>query len=284
MGGVELPQGGHNPGIPLTDRPIVGVTLSPLGLPSGEAVYQFGGFGSAVRHAGGVPLFIDPFLDTQALRDLYDLCDAILLPGGIDLDPNNYDQQPLPDVFHQPYEPELDRTDLQLAKWAVADGKPVLGACRGAQVLCVALGGTLWQDLNAQHVTTVDHAGTDIGRAAHEINIVSGSLLGRLTLLRHVRVNSRHHQAARELGAGLRVIAQGPDGVIEAFEGTGKSFVLGVQFHPEALPAKRWSQRIFSGLTSAAREFRQSRGISVGAVAGPQPAPGQPSAPGETLS
>ncbi len=210
---------------------------------------------SAVEAAGGIPLGIPP-LPEDSLRVLYEMCDALLLPGGMDLDPATYGAGPGPEgEVH----PELDRTEMLLTGWARRDRLPLLGICRGAQMLTVALGGTLWRDLPTES-GAVGHGGTE-GEPTrhHDIEITPGSRLHALLGPGPLPVNSRHHQATRTTGENLRVSAQAPDGTPEAIEAAGPDedwFALAVQWHPEELPADHptGSLRLVEGLLRATRE------------------------------
>ncbi|MFF8531489.1 gamma-glutamyl-gamma-aminobutyrate hydrolase family protein [Streptomyces sp. SAS_267] len=215
-------------------EPIIGISLRPWRRPEKtDRWMQSIGYFRAVEASGAVPLGIAPVAES-ALRDLYDLCEALVLPGGMDIAPELYG-----DERHTTTEiqPELDAMELALLRWAEEDGKPVLGICRGAQLLNAAKGGALWQDLPAQRGVS-GHGGDEAGTAFHDIVVAEGSRLRHVTDAGRVLVNSRHHQAVSALGAGLRAVAHAPDGVIEAIEAHGPWFALGVQWHPEELPAE----------------------------------------------
>jgi putative glutamine amidotransferase len=207
---------------------------------------------------GAVPWLI-PLLrdDTETLRCLYERLDGLFLTGGVDVDPANY---------HEPRhercgvtDPDRDWTELTLIRWAVADHKPVLGVCRGIQILNVAAGGTLYQDLTAQRPHALKHdyfaPGGNPTRdyLAHEIRPVPGSRLAAVLGSEEVPVNSMHHQGIKDLAPGLAPTAFAPDGLIEGVEGRNGRFLLGVQWHPEELadgdPAMR---RLFTAFLAAA--------------------------------
>jgi putative glutamine amidotransferase len=224
-----------------------------------------------VTAAGGVPLAVPP-LPEQPLRRLYELCDGLLLPGGRDLDPAGYDD-PADDAWatwhdaahedvplDEPH-PELDGVELTLARWARKDRLPVLGICRGLQVLNVALGGTLWTDLGRQR--DVAHVGPPDGPATtlvHDVDVVPGTRLAATLGPRRVTVNSRHHQAVRELGAGLAVAATAADGTVEAVESADPGwFALAVQWHPEELVEDGATNALGHGLVGAAADGATSR-------------------------
>jgi putative glutamine amidotransferase len=199
----------------------------------------------AVAAAGGVPLLLPLLEDLQALRVLYERIDGLLLAGGNDLEPAHYGEEPLPQLG--PTDPPRDQIELPLARWAIAEGKPLLGICRGIQVINVALGGTLYQDIAAQHTDGLAHTGSsdrqDWAHMAHELRLAPDSQLAELFGSTTLATNSLHHQALKTLAPGLRPVGWAPDGVVEAIEGGNGQFLIGVQCHPEALQAQadpRW--------------------------------------------
>lgn len=190
----------------------------------------------AVTDAGAAPIIIPLQLDEATLRVIYDSLDGIFLPGGEDLDPERYgeDQHELLGAI----DPERDRTELMLARWALDDGKPLLAICRGMQLLNVVNGGSLYQDIRALRDGSEKHdyfpPQFERVRISHEVQIQPDSRLSRIygpTTL----VNSMHHQSIKTLGRGCHAIAWATDGVVEALEVNGHPFALGVQWHPEEL-------------------------------------------------
>jgi putative glutamine amidotransferase len=231
-------------------------------------------FIDAVVKAGGYPFQIPVTQDLNHLRALYDVADCILLTGGNDdVDPSLYGEALCVDYDHQcmwSTNPVLDRMEIALCQWAYADEKPVFGVCRGMQVMNVALGGSLYQDLPMQKGVNHDHFlrgdSQTLTRLAHEIIIEPQSVLGKLLGVSTLWVNSMHHQAVKELGRGLRAVAHSPEGVIEAIEVVeGQQFFLGVQSHPEILCVERdnrW-QTCFDALIDAAQRNEHSVGTSL---------------------
>jgi putative glutamine amidotransferase len=202
-----------------------------------------------VVRARGVPLLIPLVGDTTVLRCLYDQCAGLLLSGGNDVDPALYHAAPLPRTSN--ICPARDTQELQLLAWALADDKPILGICRGMQLINVALGGSLHQDVAADVPAARDHQSSEhhenFHHIAHHLRIDPASRLAAIIGTRAIDTNALHHQAVNKLGKGLVVTARAEDGVIEALELPGKRFVIGVQSHPEALEATaepRW-QRLF---------------------------------------
>jgi len=189
-----------------------------------------------------------------ALKD----CDGVLLTGGVDVDPVAYgerDRHPTVEVA-----PERDAYELSLAKLAIERDMPLLAICRGAQVLNVAAGGTLIQDIPSQHPATLAHSITEPKTAiAHDINVLPDTCLALLlarpgAALKLIAVNSRHHQSVKDTAPGFVVSATAPDGVIEAIEKPDAKFCVGVQWHPENFWQTGEFNGLFKGLIDAARK------------------------------
>ena len=209
----------------------------------------------AAAAMGAVPVMIPLFdQDPETLRAIYDRIDGLLLAGGVDMEPATYGEAPHPNLGRTDH--ARDQVEMQLARWAVAEGMPVLGLCRGHQVLNVVLGGTLWQDIEAQVEGAMKHdffPGFPRDYLAHEISVEPGTRLHEAAGGAAVKVNSMHHQAIKQLAPGLRVTALAPDGVIEAVEAPGPNFVVGVQWHPEVFePEHESTQRLFQSFVRAA--------------------------------
>ena len=209
----------------------------------------------AVIRAGAAPLLIPMLNDPSLLRTLYASLDGLLLSGGKDVAPVHYGE-----ALHErcdPVPPERDEMELRLARWAVDEGRPLLGICRGIQVLNVALGGSLYQDIEAQipgaekHSWYPDHSR---GHLSHVVLVTPEARLGRTLGATSLSVNSGHHQAVKDVAPGLTVVARAPDGVVEGLEADGHPFAIGVQWHPEELAAgDPRQQRIFDALVDACR-------------------------------
>ncbi len=251
-------------------RPVIGLTTQtlhsidgiPPQLPSSWVMNQR--YFLAATMVGAVPWMI-PLLDDdlETLREIYERLDGVLIPGGVDMDPAQYGEAPHPALGN--LDPARDRVELQLARWAIADGKPVLGLCRGLQVINVACGGSLWQDLAAQRPESHKHdffppAGYAREHLAHEVRVVAGSRLRALVGVDRLPVNSMHHQAVRRLGAGLVASATADDGVVEALEGAGTPFLVGVQWHPEVFEmTDPHTRHLFGSFMAAARDWAGAR-------------------------
>ena len=168
--------------------------------------------------------------------------------------PQEYGEEPIDNL--NIVEPERDRTELTLARWAFDDDLPTLGICRGQQLLNVALGGSLYQDLRHQKVTAVEHSDAD-GRARtalmHGVRLDPESRLAQLIDETSIEVNSLHHQAVKSLAPALRVTGKSDDGVIEAIESRERRFWIAVQWHPEEIDDLAWVRRLFQGFARAAQ-------------------------------
>ena len=235
--------------------PVIG--LPTLAIPAGPKPPRFGINQSYVRAlvaAGCAPALI-PLLDDQdRLRAIYERLDGIVFPGGADVGPEAYGETPIDGL--NVVEPDRDRTELLLARWAFDDDLPTLGICRGQQLLNVALGGTLYQDLRHQGVTQVEHSDAD-GRARtallHRVRLDPDSRLAQLIDETSIDVNSLHHQAVKSAAPELRVTGKSDDGVIEAMESPDRRFLIAVQWHPEEIDDLPWVRRLFQGFAKAAR-------------------------------
>jgi len=212
-------------------------------------------YAEAVRAAGGLPLLL-PHAESQALAALVGMLDGLVITGGaFDVPPELYGEARRPGCG--PAKPARTEAELAVLRAALAAGLPVLGVCGGMQLLAVAQGATLWQDLPGEAGKAGHEQPPPQDLPSHEVEVAEGTLLARLVGPGTLRVNSTHHQAVREPGRELLVVARSPDGVIEAVELPGGRFALGVQWHPEA--ALRHEPRhagIYQGLVAAARERR----------------------------
>lgn len=247
-------------------RPIIGITgnFGEKGCELAKAYYQ------SVLEAGGSPIVIPPFTDEESLLAVVSKVDAIVLSGGGDLNPLLMGQEPVPGLHA--INAERDMAELSLIRMALDRQVPMLGICRGVQMLVAATGGSLYQDLPSQYsdAPLVKHD-QDLARhcASHSVSVEPGSILlsvfgkGRENGPMRLYVNSFHHQAVQDPGPRLRVCARATDGVIEAVESSEYKSVLGVQWHPESfiMNGDRCMMPIFEWLVGEAAEYAESRRI-----------------------
>jgi putative glutamine amidotransferase len=203
---------------------------------------------AAIEHAGAAVVLLPWSGDVERVLELVD---GLVLPGGADIDPVRYGE---PDIRAELVKPERDEFEFSLVRLAVERDTPILGICRGAQVLNVALGGTLYTDVPTDLPTAKDHRERNVplDSVAHDVALTPGSTLAELIEVSHMRVNSGHHQAIRHVAGPLRVAGLSGDGLIEAVEAPGRRFIVGVQWHPE----RRWrvdgpSARLFQAFVAA---------------------------------
>ncbi len=211
--------------------------------------------------AGGIPVIL-PFPDNpahtdEAVADMVDLFDALIIPGGPDVDPTTYGEQPIFEIGDTYY--PKDAFELALIKATLAAGKPIFGICRGIQIINVAMGGTVYQDTHAQNPDSyIRHPQVAPGHfPTHNIAIEKTSRLHEM-LGDTSYVNSRHHEAVRELGTGLTATAVAPDGIVEAVESTENDLILAVQWHPENMWMHHPEQfAFFTDIVARADKYRQ---------------------------
>jgi putative glutamine amidotransferase len=211
----------------------------------------------AVELAGGLPVVLPP-LGAERVAPLVRQLAAACLSGGPDIAPAGYGAAPHPDLG--PTEPGLDAFELAVARAADRLGLPILGICRGLQTLNVARGGTLHQHLPDVTDGRIDHRQTEPGHVAtHTVRIAPDSRLAAILGTTETAVNSFHHQAIEQIGDGLRPVAWAPDGTVEAVEGAGERFVLGVQWHAEGLVGRPEHLALFETLVDEAGRVRALR-------------------------
>jgi putative glutamine amidotransferase len=222
----------------------------------------------AVEHAGGLAVILP--LQVAQVRELISLVDGVLLSGGGDVRPSRYGDLTVHPATYG-IDDRRDEFELALVRAALERDLPLLCICRGIQVLNVALGGTLMQDIADEWGERIEHrqqrCGVPASEPSHEVEVSEGSLLEAVYGAPVIAVNSFHHQAVKALAPGLQVVGRAPDGVIEGVVCPGKRFVLGVQCHPEVLfEAHPEHLQPFRALVEAAREARVGRGTVTASV------------------
>jgi putative glutamine amidotransferase len=249
----------------MADAPLIGIpTLSDHDA-QGRRPPRFSNnqvYAQAVLAGGGVPVLIPLIANPDRLHVLYRHLDGLLLPGGVDIDPGLYGAPR--DPATEPPDSLRDEVEVRLLHWALADEVPVLAICRGLQVLNVACGGTLWQDLGMGRPGPIEHRASaqagDRALLAHTVTVAPGSRLAAVLETEEVAVNTMHHQGIADLGANLQPVAWAPDGLYEGLELPGAGFVLAVQWHPEELVMHQAaSLRLFTAFCRTAADRAAAR-------------------------
>lgn len=237
-------------------KPLIGITSSRRSRDHQRYDSNvLGEYAKAISQAGGLPVLIPNEFPLEDLPKLLGSLHGILLSGGGDIYPDLYGVTD--DVHSMKKSRARDRLEKALVEHAIEKDFPLLGICRGHQMINAAMGGTLFTDLASQYSTEIEHSQptTQVpGHLVHEVEIVPGTYLAQIIGKPAIRVNSRHHQAIRQLAPGFVVTARAIDGLIEGVELPGKRFCMGVQWHPESLPESEEHRAIFSAFVTAARE------------------------------
>ncbi|WP_313892668.1 gamma-glutamyl-gamma-aminobutyrate hydrolase family protein [Psychrobacillus sp.] len=247
-------------------KPLIGICVNYL---SDDSIGMQAGIGAkkqewqlladdyivAIERAGGVPVILPITEDVETLTPLLEKLDGILFSGGSDIDPNFYGEYPRFGLGL--IEPKRDNHEMKLAKKVLFETSlPVLGICRGMQLLTVATGGTLYQDLQSQRPEGINHSVNKALRhhVFHPVKIEKGSALYDIYETEELGVNSFHHQAVKELGQGFKATMTAPDGIIEGMEWEEERFVVAVQWHPEMMEGPVASIRpIFDAFVNACK-------------------------------
>lgn len=240
--------------------PIIGIPthsryVAMAGLPPAFIMGQL--YTQALARAGAAAILLPLYDDPVLLRTLYDQVDGLFLAGGSDVDPALYQAAAHPKLGE--LDQDRDRVELQLIQWALEDRLPILAICRGLQVLNVARGGTLHQDIASDLPYAAEHnywQEQPRDYLAHDVEVTPGTRLADILGTHHTRVNSLHHQSVDRVAPGLRVSAVAPDGIIEALESTDERFMVAVQWHPEALVTDPGMVGLFSSFVDAVEQTR----------------------------
>ena len=241
------------------DAPVIGIT----GNFSDGNLSLAPGYYASILKAGCIPFIIPPFDDDNILINTLDNIDGLLLTGGGDINPLFLKEEPVKELHS--INPYRDRQELLLARLAANRQIPVLGICRGIQVMNAALGGSLYQDIYSQEEGKLIKHSQDLDRAyaSHTVRIEEDSLLAKIMGQTTLPVNSFHHQAVKEPAPGFRVSARATDGIIEAIESKEYKSMLGVQWHPECfiLNGDECMMPLFDWLLHEAASFRQAKAL-----------------------
>ncbi len=249
--------------------PVIGVTATlrddvekVAERPLGKFVRADLDYVEGVAEAGGVPVVLPPVVGPESVDALLDGLNGLVLSGGSDLSPSYYGEEPVPEMGITI--PERDEFEMALVEGALLRGLPIFGICRGLQVLNVALGGSLYQDLPTQFGGDVlkHRQETPKWQPTHEVEVDGSSLVGDILGSRTLKVNSYHHQAIKDLSDEFVVCARSGDGVIEAIEARNMSecWILAVQWHAEAMREAGPEQRnLFEAHVDAAERHASRR-------------------------
>lgn len=222
-------------------------------------------FARVVAQAGGLPLFVSSECPLDDLPQILAHCDGLFLTGGEDIAPEHFDATDT--VGNLVVLPARDHVELAAVTEADRLGMPILGVCRGIQVLNVARGGTLYLDLEKQYPSKPrDHArgGTGLNVQTHAVEITPGCRIHQILEQRRIDGATSHHQAIRDVGRDLTAVGHSPeDGVIEAVEEPGERFVIGVQWHPEIHPDAEATRRLFAAFVTACADYARQPKLTV---------------------
>jgi putative glutamine amidotransferase len=239
-------------------HPLIGITTNPVhprnDLPYDKLAHTYC---ESVCAAGGIPVMLPNILSADVVVSLRDLLDGILLSGGGDIAPERFHGIESPAIGN--ISPERDRLEFQLVQLSVETDWPLLGICRGFQVINVALGGTLYTDIPEQFATKIQHnTSEEYGRdaLAHEVTIIEGTVLAGILKQPGLLVNSFHHQAVKQIAPELKVSSIATDGLVEGLEMVDKRFFIGVQWHPECLPLQAEQRALFEAFVQTAGEVK----------------------------
>lgn len=236
-------------------KPIIGITPS---IEQNETTYTVHrAHCQAIADAGGIPIIM-PYGFGKLMKQYVRIIDGLYLTGGDDIDPHYFNKEPHPDLGK--VDPLRDQFEIELVHEMLSLHKPILGICRGSQIINVALGGTMYQDLLAEKDgRLIQHTQyRSLQYSSHAVKVKKSSLFYQIVKKETIHVNSNHHQANDTLGANLHTVAVSEDGVIEAIERRGTPFVIGVQWHPERLLERSdaVSKLIYISFVNEAREVQ----------------------------
>ena len=242
-----------------SEKPLIGISCQRPGNNSQSRLT----YTQSVIKAGGVPVLIPITEDSLVLRNIIQRLDGIVMIGGEDIHPSYYGEEPIPEMGS--VDPVRDVYDIALIKMAHDHNIPMLGICRGEQLLNVAFGGTLYQDIPAQHPdTTVNHSQSEPSSTpTHLVNIVPGSQIANIFGETQMMTNTHHHQAVKKVAPGFKITAWATDSIPEAIENVEGYPIWATQFHPETrtVAGDDTSLRIFQFLVGKADTFRRAKEI-----------------------
>jgi putative glutamine amidotransferase len=238
-------------------KPVIGIASDiEKSSETRDRAFAFSTYIDSLRRAGAIPVLIPPQPENAA--EIVAELDGVVLAGGNDCDPATYGEERHPTV--EPMDPRRQDNDLSLARAARERGIPTLGICLGVQIMNIAAGGTLIQDIDSAMQTDIRHSSEPEDRARHDVVLEHDTRLASiLGGGRRINVNSSHHQAIKDIGHGFRVTAHAPDGIVEGLEDPQHPFYVGVQWHPEDMPGESSASSLFGAFVDAARKYAEAK-------------------------
>jgi putative glutamine amidotransferase len=235
-------------------KPVIGLSCSYEKDDKNHRIFLNHDYLNAIRHFGGIPVVLPSEGSPEELTYLVSQCDGILLTGGMDIEPSLFGEEKWNDTVETT--PDRDRSEALILNLAQQRALPILGICRGIQMLNVYFGGNLYQDIPTQAPSQVTHSmGAALGKTCHSCHLTPGTPLQRLLGRDEIPVNSFHHQAVREVAPGFEVMGRCEDGIIEAMYDPTHPFCWAVQWHPERIwEAEDSSAAIFQAFIDACKK------------------------------
>lgn len=238
--------------------PLIGISSETLP----KRICVNAAYAQSVALAGGIPYIIPVTDNVEVLRQIVSQLDGIVFTGGEDIQPDYYGEKPNEKL--EEVSPERDTFDLMLMKLATDRNIPILGICRGLQLMNVAMGGTLYQDLPTQHPSNINHRQKIAGTTpTHTVSLIPNSKIAEVLGKTELNVNTFHHQAIKNLAPGFKITGWSPDSVVEAIEAYPIRSIMGVQFHPEIFTAAgdTLMRKLFRNLVNQADTFQMAKEI-----------------------
>ena len=207
----------------------------------------------AIEMSGGIPILFPYVVECKTIEHLIDICDGFLFTGGVDIDPKRYGEEASENIGE--IQIHRDEFEFQVFEKVINTSKPILAICRGSQLVNVALGGTLYQDIPSEMKTNISHRQNEPKFSySHDVRIIVNTPLYEMMGNERIKANSFHHQAIKTLGKGLEIMAVADDGIIEAVYSSGKQYIRAYQWHPEMLfKIDAQSRKIFENFIHACK-------------------------------